>query len=287
MEKANLDREGDWILAITQDPTLRDLIEIAASDAGLRVLAAGGREELDQGKPAVERSIRLTEPLRGSDGAFLQGITEIRPALIMVDSRVEDIPWLRWTQILKTSAATRRIPIIALLGRDASRLEASASAAGVDEILALDVTHSDLTACIGMWAHTVDPRAMARACKGKVSPLALEGIRLLNRGRFFEAHESLEQAWMVAPDLEGYLYRALLQFAVGCLHVERDNRRGALKMTLRVREWLDPLPDRCRGVDVGALKSRVDELRTLLKAETDLSQIDTHSLIPIPMEPLH
>jgi predicted metal-dependent hydrolase len=241
---------------------------------------------LDQGEPAVERTSRLTEPLQGADGAFVRGITKMRPALILVDSRVRDIPWLRWTQILKTSAATRRIPIVTLLDADASRLEASATAAGVDETLGLDVTRSELSACVGRWAHTVDPRAMARACKGRVSPLALEGIRLLNQGEFFEAHEALEHAWMAASELEGYLYRALLQFAVGCLHVERDNRRGALKMTLRVREWLDPLPDRCRGVDVGALKSRVDELRTLLKAEADLSRIDPHNLIPIPMEML-
>jgi hypothetical protein len=51
----------------------------------------------------------------------------------------------------------------------------------------------------------------------------------LNEGAFFEAHEPPRQAWMAAPELEAYLYRALLQFAVGCLHVEMRSCRGALK----------------------------------------------------------
>lgn len=282
--KEDLDSNRSLILAITQDTALSDLIEIATADAGLRVLAVAGREDLDQGEPAVQRPIPLTEPLRGSDGAFLRGITEMRPALIVVDSRVRGIPWLRWTQILKTSAATRRVPIIALLDREASQVDAMASAAGVDETLSLTVSLRELAASIARWAHTVDARALVRACEGKISPLALEGLRLLNQGEFFEAHEPLEQAWMATPELEGYLYRALLQFAVGCLHVERGNRRGALKMTLRVREWLDPLPERCRGVDVTALKSRVEKLRGVLQDGVDPSEIDLCSLIPIPME---
>jgi hypothetical protein len=136
----------------------------------LRAQAYMGNDEM----ATVERSIRLTEPLQGSDGAFMRGITEMRPALIVVDSRASGIPWLRWEQILKTSAATRRIPIIALLDREAARLEDMAASAGVEETLDFDATRGELAACTGVWALTIDPRALGCACEGKVSSLALE-----------------------------------------------------------------------------------------------------------------
>ena len=43
--------------------------------------------------------------------------------------------------------------------------------------------------------------------------------------------------------------------AVAYLQIERGNYNGALKMFLRVRQWIDPLPDLCRGVDVAQLRA--------------------------------
>jgi hypothetical protein len=49
-------------------------------------------------------------------------------------------------------------------------------------------------------------------------------------------------------------------------------------MLLRVRQWLDPLPDACRGVDITDLRSTVEHLREVLdraSSNEDLPPVDT------------
>ena len=60
------------------------------------------------------------------------------------------------------------------------------------------------------------------------------------------------------------LYRSILQVAVAYYQVERGNYRGALKMLLRVRHWLTPLPDICRGLDVARLREDVEQVQGAL-----------------------
>jgi hypothetical protein len=59
----------------------------------------------------------------------------------------------------------------------------------------------------------------------------------------------------MADDTKGKdLYRALLQVSVAYYQISRGNFRGAVKMFLRVRQWIGPIPERCRGINVGALR---------------------------------
>jgi predicted metal-dependent hydrolase len=283
MEGALKDDRG-VVLAITQDSEVRARVEAAVEKLGFRLKSISRRGILDDELPEVQRRKQLTEPLEGSDGAFMRNLTRMRPALLLVDARVREMPWPRWTHIIKTSAATRRMPIVLMAHMHDERALERGETLGVNQILSLEASSDDLASCIQRWAHTIDPGAIRRACEGSVSDLAREGIELLNRGEFYQAHEPLEDAWMAAPEFEGYLYRALLQFAVACLHVQRGNRAGALKMTLRLRQWLDPLPSRCRGVDVHVLKARAGDLRGMLQAGQPLSAIDLGALIPIPLE---
>ena len=56
------------------------------------------------------------------------------------------------------------------------------------------------------------------------------------------------------------LYRGILQVGIAYYQIEQGNYRGAVKMLLRVRQWLDPLPSVCRGVDVAGLRADVDRV---------------------------
>jgi len=87
-------------------------------------------------------------------------------------------------------------------------------------------------------------------CQGEIHPLAVEGIRLFNEHRFFEAHEALETAWMQETGAVRDLYRGILQIAVAYYHIERGNFRGAVKMFKRSERWLAPFPEFCRGIAV-------------------------------------
>lgn len=64
----------------------------------------------------------------------------------------------------------------------------------------------------------------------------------------------LEAAWKAETRPVRDLYRAVLQVGVTYYQIERGNYEGALKLFLRVRQWLDPLPERCQGIDVATLR---------------------------------
>lgn len=240
-------------------------IQDAARTAGYSVEAIEQPADINAESEFTPRRIPLTEPLEGPDAQLILHLTEDRPAMILVDLNNSAVPWARWIQVIKTSAATRRIPIVAFGPHvDEENLQA-AKAAGADLVVSRGKFQSDLGNLIAEWARPSIKEDLNAACDGPLSEKAIKGIELHNKKEFFEAHEELELAWMEASEYEGYLYRALLQTSVAFLHLERGNLRGAAKMLLRIRQWLDPIPDTCRGVDVRDLRATVEHLRSVLE----------------------
>ena len=82
-------------------------IENVARHAGfdLRWLGEGG----GAGDGAAEG---LGERLNGRLGQLFQTITHMQPALLLFDLENSAVPWEQWIPALKTSPATRRIPIL-------------------------------------------------------------------------------------------------------------------------------------------------------------------------------
>ena len=83
--------------------------------------------------------------------------------------------------------------------------------------------------------------------------LVLQGIEEFDRGKFFECHEYLEEAWMQESGRVRYLYQGILQVGVGFYHLQNGNWRGATGLlrngTIRLREF-EPVT---LGVDVTKL----------------------------------
>ena len=131
----------------------------------------------------------------------------------------------------------------------------AAEHAGAEAVLPRSRFIADLPALIQQYARTVDFEALSLTCLQPLSSLASQGIELFNRGEYFEAHEVLEHAWNEDETPGRELYRAILQVAVAYLQIERGNYNGAMKMFLRMRQWIDPLPELCRGVDVARLRA--------------------------------
>ncbi|MBD1548642.1 DUF309 domain-containing protein [Roseibium aggregatum] len=67
------------------------------------------------------------------------------------------------------------------------------------------------------------------------------GIRLLNEGYFWEAHEVLEQVWLNAPpnSRERRLVQAVIQLANGCLKETMDQPRARLRIADLCRAALE------------------------------------------------
>ena len=93
-----------------------------------------------------------------------------------------------------------------------------------------------------------------RDCEGALHPLAIEGIKLFNAGKFFDAHEELEAAWKEETGKIRELYQGILQVSVTYLHITRGNYDGAIKVYGRSIRWLKDWPDVCRGVNVGQFR---------------------------------
>jgi hypothetical protein len=102
----------------------------------------------------------------------------------------------------------------------------------------------------------------------------IEGIRLFNEARYFEAHEALERAWLEETAPRRDLYQAILQVGVGLHHARNRNRRGALRLLDRGSEGLRPFLGTSQGIDVARLLADARAARTTLAAPHGLDRYD-------------
>lgn len=280
-----IDDSAPLVLAFCDDLFLVPRLEDATRRLGYQIRFIGSPQAIGaEGEPSA-RSVHLTEPLEGPDAVLVRSLAEARPGLALFDLTSHSIPWDRWIQVLKTSAATRRIPIVAFGPHVEKEPFERAQQAGADLVMTRGALQATLAEVLRDWVLITDQRAIGKACRQGRSELADEGIDHIRAGDFFEAHESLEKAWMAEPGPAGFLYRSLLQVAVAYLHIERGNYRGAAKLLLRLHQWLDPLPARCRGVDIERLKANVQALQDAFDrlGPDNLADLDRGLIRPIPL----
>ncbi len=86
------------------------------------------------------------------------------------------------------------------------------------------------------------------------APGYARGIALFNAGRFFDAHEALEEAWREAAGRRKLFLQALIQIAVGLHHHSRGNRAGARSLLARGGSKLAGYPAAYGGLDVAGLR---------------------------------
>ncbi len=72
-----------------------------------------------------------------------------------------------------------------------------------------------------------------------------------NAGRFFEAHEWLEEIWQFERGPVRELYKGLIQIAAAFVHISRGNPRGADRLLATALAYLEPYrPGGAMGWDV-------------------------------------
>ncbi len=83
----------------------------------------------------------------------------------------------------------------------------------------------------------------------------MRGIEEFNQGRFFDAHETWEEAWHVETGPQRDLLRGLIHVAAGYHHlVRRRNFRGAFIKLGSGARLLDRFGRLCRGIDVDSIR---------------------------------
>jgi predicted metal-dependent hydrolase len=241
------------LVAFSNDLFFAPKIEQVARQLGYRLhwieqAADLGPEEVTPAAP------QPGEPMTGRAAALVEKLTQWQPSLLIFDLGSEAIPWRQWLPILKSSPATRRLPALCFGPHVDVDTMQRAKELGADAVVARSRFASALPELIQKYAHIPDHAALADACQQPLSSLALQGLESFNLGRYFEAHEELEHAWNEDKGPGRDLYRAVLQIAVAYLQIERGNYNGAVKMFLRARQWFEPLPPVCRGINLDRLR---------------------------------
>ena len=94
------------------------------------------------------------------------------------------------------------------------------------------------------------------------------GLELIRVGRYFDAHEELEDEWRSAPSEERDFLQGLVHVAVGWLHAERDNRPGCERQLEKAARRLGPYAPEHRGVDVARVLDDVAAARSLVARDS-------------------
>ncbi len=236
-------------------------------------------------KLAVELDVELVWELevRG----VVKTMAELRPLVMVIDLHHETANWPDIVWALKTNPATRRLAVIGCADGLEDALYQKAMQLQFDEIYDLrDDPAGGLKDRVLAYARRDDAALQAELqipCQQPMPPLIQQGLQEFNAGEYYEAHETIEHAWVEEPGLIRNLYRGILQVAVAYYHIQQGNYRGALKMFLRSLQWLEPLPDVCQGIQVAQLRADSRRARQLLErlGPQRLDEYDLSLLKPV------
>lgn len=212
-------------------------------------------------------------------------LSEKQPDLLIFDLNNTQIPNALWIATIKSSPATRRIPVLAFGPHVETEALEKTHKAGADGVVTRGKFIEKLPDLINKHVRRIDYGAILADCDAPLSELAVQAIGLFNQGEYYEAHHGLEDAWNEDKSSVRDLYKAVLQVAVAYLQIERQNYRGAAKMFLRVRQYLDPLPAVCRGIDLDQLRaeSEAAHAHLLELGAENIADFDKTYLKPIQL----
>jgi predicted metal-dependent hydrolase len=279
---AETKRDAPLIVAFVADLMFTTRIANVANHLGYRIEwieRAGDVGQVDPDAPPE----RPGELLHGREGQLFQKLAAWQPALLLFDLTNEAIPWEPWITILRASPATRRIPILCFGPHEDVERMKRAKAVGATAVVARSQFTANMGQLFQKHARIPDYETLDAACREPLPDLARRGIEMFNQGEFYKCHDDLEEAWMAEEGRIRDLYRGILQVGIAYYQIQRGNYRGALKMLLRVRQWLDPLPPVCRGINIEKLRreaTAVQEVLTQLGPE-HIDQFDQRLFRPI------
>lgn len=277
-------QERPLIVGFVADLMFTTRIQSVVEQLGFQMQWVETAVEIGRLTPNAD-SERPGEKLHGLEGDLFSRITAWQPALIIFDLGNEAIPWRRWLPILKSSPATRRMPVICFGAHVNVDDITAAKELGADGVFARSRFTKNMPQLIQQYARQVDEAAIGDFCAQPLPQLARQGIEKFNAGAYYACHDELEEAWRQDENPGRELYQGILQVGIALYQIERGNYRGAVKMLLRSRQWLDVLPDVCRGVNVAQLRHNSQQIYDTLQAlpPENLSGFDWSLVRPIEL----
>jgi len=98
------------------------------------------------------------------------------------------------------------------------------------------------------------------------SELLERGLARIRTGRFFEAHEELEDAWRAASPEERDFFQGLVHVAVAWYQAGRGNKVGCQRQLEKAARRLGPYAPQHRGVDVTSILHQLEAAAATVQA---------------------
>ena len=97
-------------------------------------------------------------------------------------------------------------------------------------------------------------------------PVLLAGIDQFNGGYFFQAHETLEELWLVSPLPTRTFLQGIIQTAAAFVHMRRREYAGTVRLLGHALAKLETFPGEYMGIDVARLVTETRAARDELLA---------------------
>ena len=183
---------------------------------------------------------RPGEPVHGRTAAMVDFLSAQQPALLLVDLAYSAVPWQSWLPIIKSSPATRRIPVLAFGPHVDEVAMQAARDVGADRVVSRGRFTASMPDLIAQTAHTTNYDAVLKPCQEALHPDAVRGIALLTN---VNSMKPITDWKMHGTRIKGRAVICTGQFcrvAVAYLQIERRNYRGAVKMFCVYASGLPP-----------------------------------------------
>jgi uncharacterized protein len=92
------------------------------------------------------------------------------------------------------------------------------------------------------------------------------GLEEIRQGRYFQAHEELEEAWRAAPAAERDFFQGLIHVAVAWYQAGRGRPVATASQLEKAARRLGPFAPTHRGLDVEDVLAQVDAARERVAA---------------------
>ena len=103
------------------------------------------------------------------------------------------------------------------------------------------------------------------------------GLELIRAGRYFDAHEELEDAWRAAEPAERDFLQGLVHVAVAWYQAGRGRQIGCERQLEKATRRLGPYAPEHRGLDVADLLSQLEAAVVLVeRGELALDPVEPH-----------
>ena len=195
----------------------------------------------------------ISDTVHSSSNEITDHLVARQPALVLVELNAS-LDWLNVITTIKTSPATRRLPVLAIAHDDANVTEA-ARRAGSNATVGASEFVTNAASLIQHHAKPDDSAELTRQAQMPLPELAHKAIEQFNQQEFFEQHELFEELWRAEPGPVRQMYQGILQVGVAYLQIQRQNYVGARKLFQRAWQYLNVLPNVCRGVNIAQLKA--------------------------------